>query len=156
MEDSHMIYDTLSNIGCYRGLSANMDRAIELLTATDFSKIAPGRYDVDGENLFYMIQEPELREEEEALYEIHKKYADIQYALSDGETILCLPTASIEEWQPFDEGKDIGFSANCEPGMPVELSAGSFAIFFPQDAHMPCLRGGDAKKCRKVVVKVKL
>lgn len=151
-----MIFDTLKNIDCYRSLSANMDRALELLANTDFSGQPAGRYEVDGDNVFYMIQEPELREEEDALYEIHKKYADIQFALTDGETILALPTSQIEAWQAFDEAKDIGFSQNSEPGIPLEMNAGSFAIFFPQDAHMPCLRGGDAKKCRKVVFKVKL
>ncbi|MBQ8507421.1 MAG: YhcH/YjgK/YiaL family protein [Clostridia bacterium] len=151
-----MIYDILSNLSCYRGLSANMDRALEALASTDFSAQPAGKYEIDGDNVFYMIQEPELRDEESALYEIHKKYADIQFALTDGETILALPTSAIEDWQPFDEARDIGFSMNTEPGIPLEMNAGSFAIFFPQDAHMPCLRGGNAKKCRKVVFKVKL
>ena len=151
-----MIFDTLKNIGCYRGLSANFDRAIDFLSTADLSAQPAGRYEIDGDKVFFMIQEPELRNEEDALYEIHKKYADIQLALTDGETILALPTGSIEDWQEFDAAKDIGFSQNSEPGIPLEMNAGSFAIFFPQDAHMPCLRGGDAKKCRKAVVKVKL
>lgn len=151
-----MIFDTLKNIGCYRGLSANFDRAIDFILDTDFSAQAAGRYEIDGDNVFYMIQEPRLKEEDEALYEIHARYADIQLALTDGETILALPKDSIEDWQEFDAEKDIGFSANAEPGIPLEMNAGSFAIFFPQDAHMPCLRGGDARTCRKLVVKVKL
>lgn len=151
-----MIFDTMKHIGCYRGLSANMDRAIDALLNTDFSTLAPGRYEVDGDNVFFMIQEPQLKEEEDALYEVHRKYADIQLALTDGEVILSLPVEQLEEWQDFDEAKDIGFSANSEPGIPLDMRAGCFAIFFPQDAHMPCLRGGDEKKCRKAVVKVKL
>ena len=151
-----MIFDTMKHIGCYRGLSANMDRAIETLLSTDFSGLAAGRYEVDGDNVFFMIQEPQLREETEALYEVHKKYADIQLALTDGEVILALPIGQIDAWQAFDEAKDIGFSENSEPGIPLEMQSGCFAIFFPQDAHMPCLRGGDEKTCRKVVVKVKL
>ena len=151
-----MIFDTLQNIGCYRGLGANMDRAIETLLSTDFSTLDAGRFEVDGDNVFFIIQESALEEEDEARYEIHRSYADIQLALTDGETILALPTSQIEAWQAFDEAKDIGFSQNSEPGIPLEMNAGSFAIFFPQDAHMPCLRGGDAKKCRKAVVKVKL
>ena len=151
-----MIFDTLKNIGCYRGLSANFDRAIDLLLTADFSAQPAGRYEIDGDNVFYMIQEPALKEEDEALYEVHARYADIQLALTDGETILALPKDAVEAWQDFDSDKDIGFSANSEPGIPLEMNAGCFAIFFPQDAHMPCLRGGDAKTCRKAVVKVKL
>ena len=151
-----MIFDTMKNINCYRGLSSNMDKAIELLLNTDFSALEAGRYEVDGDNVFFMIQEPQLKEEENALYEVHRKYADIQLALTDGEVILALPIDQVEDWQTFDEDKDIGFSANSEPGIPLDMKPGCFGIFFPQDAHMPCLRGGDEKKCRKVVVKVKL
>ena len=151
-----MIFDTMKNISFYHGLSANMDCAIDTLINTDFTKLDAGRYEVNGDKVFYMIQEPQLKEEENALYEVHQKYADIQLALTDGETILALPIDQIEEWQPFDESKDIGFSANSEPGIPLDMKSGCFAIFFPQDAHMPCLRGGDEKSCRKVVVKVKL
>lgn len=151
-----MIYDSLKHISAYRGLSANMDRAIDLLCNTDFSTLAAGRYDVDGDQLFYLVQEPALLEEDEARYELHRRYADIQLALTSGETILALPAVQIEAWQPFDEEKDVAFSVNAEPGIPLEMRPGCFAIFFPQDAHMTCLRGGDETSCRKVIVKVKL
>lgn len=150
-----MIYDTLEHIAAYRGLGANMDRAIELLQNTDFSKLAAGRYEVDGDKLFYMIQEPELRLEKDAQFEAHRRYADIQLALTDGEIINCLPIEDVQKWQPFDEDKDIGFSDVQEKGIPMPLNAGQFMILYPQDAHMPCLKGC-AEKTRKVVVKVKL
>ena len=151
-----MIFDTLQNIGCYRGLGANMDRAIETLLSTDFSTLDAGRFEVDGDNVFFIIQESALEEEDEARYEIHRSYADIQLALTDGEVILALPADQIEEWQDYNEENDTAFSWNAEPGIPLEMKPGCFAIFFPQDAHMPCLRGGDEKKSRKVVVKVRL
>lgn len=151
-----MIFDTLQNIGCYRGLGANMDRAIETLLSTDFSTLDTGRFEVDGDNVFFIIQESALKEEDEARYEIHRSYADIQLALTDGEVILALPAGQIEEWQDYNEEKDTAFSRNAEPGIPLEMKPGCFAIFFPQDAHMPCLRGGDEKMSRKVVVKVRL
>lgn len=151
-----MIYDSLKNIGAYRGLGANMDRAIDLLLSTDLAALAPGRYDVDGDALYYLVQEPALKEEDEARYELHRRYADIQLALTTGETILALPAEQVEVWQPFDDEKDAAFSANAEPGIPLEMRPGCFAIFFPQDAHMTCLRGGDEESCRKVIVKVRL
>ena len=150
-----MIYDTLEHITAYRGLGANMDRAIELLQNTDFSKLAAGRYDADGENLFFMIQEPELRQAEDAQFEVHRKYADIQLALTDGEIINYLPIESISKWQTFDEYRDIGFSDVREKGVSLPLDAGYFMVLYPQDAHMPCLKGS-ADKTRKVVVKVRL
>lgn len=150
-----MIYDTIEHIAVYRGLSTNMDRAIDLLQTTDFSQLAAGRYEVDGANLFYMIQEPELRLEKDSQFEAHRRYADIQLALTDGEIINCMPTEQVGKWLPFDEDKDIGFSDVEEKGVAMPLNAGQFMILYPQDAHMPCLKGC-ADKTRKVVVKVKL
>jgi len=151
----NMIYDTLEHIAAYRGLGANMDRAIDLLQSTDFSKYEAGRYEVDGANVFFMIQEPELRQAEDAQFEAHRRYADIQLALTDGEIINYLPIEEVQKWQPFDEDKDIGFSNVPEKGIALPLNAGQFMILYPQDAHMPCLKGC-ADKTRKVVVKVKL
>ena len=151
-----MIYDTLENLKNYRGLSANMDKAIDLLLSADFSAQSAGRYEVDGDNLFYMIQEPQLRDVQDAQVEVHRRYADIQLALTDGEVINYLPLTAVDQWLPFDEAKDIGFSDTAEKGIAMAVPAGCFAIYYPQDAHMPCLKGGAAESCRKVVVKVKL
>ena len=43
-----MIYDTLAHIDTYRGLGANLDRAIDYLMHTDLSALPTGRYEVDG------------------------------------------------------------------------------------------------------------
>ena len=50
-----MIYDTLNHISAYRGLSANMDRAIDAILATDFAALPSERFEVDGDNVFFFI-----------------------------------------------------------------------------------------------------
>ena len=151
-----MIYDTLAHIDTYRGLGANMDRAIDYLKQTDLSALPAGRYDVDGANVYLMIQEPEFRAPADAQFEAHRRYADIQLALADGEAISCLPLEQVEKWLPFDAEKDITFSDVSEKGTPLPLPAGTFMILFPQDAHMPNLKCGAASTGRKAVVKVLL
>lgn len=151
-----MIYDTIEHIRSYLGLSANLDRAIEYLAAADLSKLPAGRYEVDGANVYLMIQEPEFREPSDAQFEAHRRYADIQLALEDGEAISVLPVERIAAWDSFDAEKDIGFSRVPEKGTPLPLPAGSFMILFPQDAHMPNLRCGAQTHGRKAVVKVLL
>ena len=150
-----MIYDTLAHIAAYRGLGTNMDRAIEYIQNTDFSAMAAGRYEIDGDNVFCMIQEPELRQPQDAQFEAHRRYADIQLALTDGEIINYLPVEAVKNWLPFDEDKDIGFSDVEEKGIALPVDAGWFMILYPQDAHMPCLKG-NAERTRKAVIKVKL
>lgn len=150
-----MIYDTLKNIAAYKGISANMDRAIDFILGADFSGMPAERFEVDGANVYGFIQEPALRDPADAQFEAHRKYADIQIALTDGEVMGILPLEKVEKWNAFDAEKDIGFSCTREKGVMLPVNAGEFVVFFPQDAHMPCLKGG-ADTCRKVVVKVKM
>ena len=147
-----MIYDTLKNIAAYKGISANMDRAIDFILSADFAAL-PDRFEVDGAKVFGFIQEPVLREAADAQFEAHRKYADIQIALADGEIINILPLEQVETWDAFDAEKDIGFSCVEEKGIAIPVNAGEFMILFPQDAHMPCLKGC-AEKTRKAVIKV--
>ena len=150
-----MIYDTLKNIAAYRGISANMDRAIDFILAADFSQMPAERFEVDGSRVYGFIQEPELRDPAVSQFEAHRRYADIQIALTDGEIMGVLPLAKVGKWADFDTEKDIGFSCVEDKGVAIPLNAGEFMILFPQDAHMPCLKGC-ADKTRKVVVKVEM
>ena len=150
-----MIYDTLKNIAAYKGISVHMDRAIDFILGADFDSLSADRFEVDGSNVFGFIQEPTLRSPAEAQFEAHRKYADIQIALTDGEIMNILPLERVEKWEDFNTEKDIGFSCVEEKGVSLPLNAGEFMILFPQDAHMPCLKGC-AEKTRKVVIKVKV
>ena len=149
-----MIFDTLENIETYLGISANLDRAIEAIRNTDFSALAPGKYAVHGKQVYYMVQEPMLRNRNAAVWESHACYIDIQLALEDGEAIDYLPTSTIQNWESFDEPSDIRFSSDAQCGSPLALHAGCFMILFPQDAHMPCLQIGEKDAVKKVVLKV--
>ena len=149
-----MIYDTLKNIGNYRGLSKNMDRAIDLLLTTDFSALEAGTYEVDGREVYFSLQEPELRDAAQAQFEAHRSYIDIQYALADGEQVGWRALEQVEKWLPYDAEKDVLFSEVEDKGLRLPLNAGEFMVFFPSDAHMPCLGSGDAVRTRKVVVKI--
>ena len=150
-----MIYDILENLGRYRGLGANMDRAIDFILAADFAAMPADRFEIDGTNVYGFIQEPALRTPEEAQFEAHRRYADIQIALQDGEAINYLPLDRVEKWLAYDDEKDILFSDVAEKGVAVPMKAGDFMILFPQDAHMPCLQAG-AETTRKAVIKVKV
>ena len=150
-----MIYDTLKNIAAYKGISANMDRAIDFILGADFSAMPAERFEVDGAKVYGFIQEPALRSPAEAQFEAHRRYADIQIALTDGEIMGILPLEKVAKWEEFDAEKDIVFSCVEEKGIAMPLNAGEFMILFPQDAHMPCLKGS-AEKTRKVVVKVEM
>ena len=48
-----MIFDTLENIKNYEGLG-RVYTALEFLAKTDFKTMELGRYELDGDNIYYM------------------------------------------------------------------------------------------------------
>jgi YhcH/YjgK/YiaL family protein len=138
--------------------SANPDRwnkAFQFLATTDVAKKEPGRYELDGTNLFVIVQEYPAKEEDSTRFESHKVYADIQYVVDGREQIGVAPLASTEVVTPYDESKDIAFYHAKENNYRLANSE-RFFIFFPDDAHRPGFKVADGEQVKKVVVKVKL
>ena len=62
----------------------------------------------------------------------------------------------LKETVPYSEEKDAAFfTASIQP-IEMTLGDGFFAIFFPQDGHMPQLSVDELKMVKKVVVKVEI
>ena len=103
-----------------------------------------------------IVSKYETKQENEHGYEAHKKYIDIQYLLSGEERIACLPIERLKEKQPYSEQSDAAFYSADLSLQPSYLSLlpGYFAVFFPQDGHMPQLSVGEPMKVKKIVVKV--
>lgn len=151
-----MIFDSLKNAGRYACLSENFRRAFEYLTTTDLSTLPAGRYEIDGDNVYLMIQEPTLKPWEEGSWEAHRNYADIQLVLEGCECIgfVCVEDAPV--MTPYVPEKDILFYQEM-PGSAATVHAGEMMVLFPSDAHRPCIRvDGGPDAVRKAVVKVRL
>ncbi|MBE5759493.1 MAG: DUF386 domain-containing protein [Clostridiales bacterium] len=151
-----MIFDTVENILKYAGISENFRKAAEFIASTDLASLAPGRYDIDGANAYCIIQEPDLKEKEEIKWEAHKNYADIQLGIEDGEGAQYRPLAEIETWDAYNPDWDMVYSPEQIDGMMCPIKKGCFAVFFPQDAHRPCIKIGENAKGHKAVIKVKM
>ena len=137
----------------------NMDRwnaAFTFLKDNDLSKLELGRYDIDGNNLYVSVSEYITKNEEDAMYEAHQKYIDIQYVVSGKELIGIVPIASKNEiLEPYDADRDIEFFTVAEE-KSYKATPNNFFIFFPEDAHCPGLKDGENSPVRKIVVKVKV
>ncbi len=148
-----MIFDTVKNVDNYKGLG-RVYTALKFLAETDFTKIDLGRYELDGDNIFYMVQSYDT-DPDKTISEGHKKYIDIQFMV-EGEEIIGV--ADIDDEKELTEAKeenDVWFY-NCKTE-PLTLSAGKYMVLYPNDLHCPGVATkGKAMNCRKVVVKVKV
>lgn len=148
-----MIFDTLTNVDNYKGLG-RVYTALKFLSETDFSKTELGKYELDGDNIFYMVQSYDT-DPTKTVSEAHKKYIDIQFMVEGEEIIGVADISSEKELTEAKEENDVWFY-NCKTE-PLTLSAGKYMVLYPNDLHCPGVAtNGKALTCRKVVVKVKV
>ncbi len=148
-----MIFDTVDNIKNYEGLG-RVYQALEFLKQTDFTKIELGRYELDSDNIFYMVQNYDT-DPDKTVAEAHEKYIDIQCMLEGEEIIGVAPIGSKKTLVEAKEENDVWFY-DCKTE-PLTLFAGSFMVLYPNDLHCPGVGvKGKSTNCRKVVFKVKV
>lgn len=132
------------------------DKAFNFLKDNDLKKLELKRYDIDGDNLFVPVSEYMTKNEEDAKFESHQKYIDIQYVVSGKELIGVAPASLKKDVLiPYDPAKDIEFMT-VERYSDFPATPERFFIFFPGDLHRPGLKDGENSPVRKVVVKVKI
>jgi YhcH/YjgK/YiaL family protein len=149
-----MIVDTLQNAGLYKNASTGLAKAFEYLLTTDFEPLAPGKYEVDGDNVFAIISEFETKDKTACEIEAHRKYIDIQYLVKGVEMFGYAPLAGQVPIVEYDEAND--FAVYREEVSYIKLEAGMFIIFLPSDLHQPEVRQYEPVTVKKVVMKVKL
>ena len=145
-----MIIDKLENIEFYTGISKPLAAGLRLLKTADFSTVPDGKYYLEEDGVFYMVQSYETKEKNDTP-EAHRKYIDIQYIVSGKEAIGYGNLSNMTEVKANPEG-DIWFYHG--PLSYITLERGCFGIFFPQDAHAPGVAVGGCAPTKKVVVKV--
>ncbi|MBU1564190.1 MAG: YhcH/YjgK/YiaL family protein [Proteobacteria bacterium] len=146
-----MIYDILENTDRYAALHDGFGKAFAFLRRSDLLELAVDKYAIDGDRVFAMVARDQGRSKDEGLLEVHEKYIDIQMVLSGIDEMGWKPKSHcLKPTGPYDHDGDIRFYADPPAAwLPVEL--GMFAVFFPEDAHLPLISSG---LIHKVVVKV--
>jgi biofilm protein TabA len=151
-----MIFGSIHNLEMDRRvLPAALVRGLEYLRDTDFSKLEPGRYEIDGTAIFALVQEYQPAPKGEKSPEAHRKYLDIQY-VSQGSEIICysLENRANEVLEDRLAEEDLLIFKSVQNEMDLILTQGMYAILFPQDIHRPGCRCGEGGRVKKVVVKI--
>lgn len=149
-----MITDVLDNSHVYAGLNAGFKLAFKFLQETDFTEVKNGKYEIEGDNLFAIVNEFETKDKHECEAEAHKKYIDIQYVVKGTEMFGWVPLTTQKAIVDYDETKDVAIYK--EDLSYLKLEAGMFIIFYPTDLHQPEVREFEPVSVKKVVVKIKI
>lgn len=154
-----MIFDTLENAKLYRGIHPGIDKILELAGGFTEDNFRKERLEIDGEQLFMNFAEYETHSREGALSEAHRKYADVMYMVSGAETIYVKPTDKLScITQEYDPKIEALLAKLDDDTTPIQLTAGSFVVLFPGDAHAPgCDPLGESSvSVKKIIGKVLL
>jgi YhcH/YjgK/YiaL family protein len=114
------------------------------------------RYEIDGDNIFALVSEYPSKNEEDAKFEAHRQYIDIQYVIKGEEMMGVSPLRNKNEiLNPYDTMKDVEFMT-VKNFTSYQASPNRFFIFFPSDIHRPGVKVERNSSVKKIVIKVKV
>lgn len=151
-----MIFDSAKNLEFYKtlGMGDRYAKAVAFLKNTDLQTLAPGKYEIDGKNVFANVVEYDTIPWEDAKYETHNNYTDIQYVIRGEEVMSYAPAGELTVKTEYNPDKDVTFYTNDVHGLDLLTKAGWYAIFFPWDGHKPKAMNKVSAPVKKVIVKI--
>lgn len=152
-----MIFDLAANLDFYRnlGIEGRYAKAVDFLQSHDLKNLANGKYEIDGKNVYANVMDYDTVPWEEAAYEAHRDYTDIQYVIEGSEVITYAPVDQLNATGPYNEEKDVVKFDNSVTGLRVAVHGKEFMIFNPWDGHKPKAADGKPGHVKKIVVKIK-
>jgi biofilm protein TabA len=146
-----MIFDVLENAQRYFSLNKGFEKAFAFLKQTDLQKLSVGKYEIDENRVFAIVAKENGRKKEHAQLETHNKYIDIQFVLSGTDNMGWKSKSSCQQvFREYDPKTDLQFFAD-DPDVWLSTNPGMYAIFFPEDAHMPLI---SSENIHKIIIKI--
>ena len=149
-----MIVDAFKNRSNYIGIKDDISLAFKFIEDFNERELPIGRYDIQGDNVYAMVQSYDTLSQTEKEWETHKEYIDIQYIIDGNEKIYWMNMGGLQPCTKYDVEKDCTFFKGHE-GNGIALNKGDFMILFPEDAHKPGCTNFEKTNVKKIVIKVK-
>lgn len=147
-----MILDNISNAKRYFSMHKGFEKAFTFLNQDKIRDFENGKYEIDSDRIFAIVSKEKGRELEGSQLEAHNSYIDIQMVFS-GMDQMGWKSRSVckNPSTEYHEGSDIQFFQDAVDHW-FTVNKNEFAIFFPEDAHLPAISD---EIIHKIVVKIK-
>ena len=150
-----MILGSLNMASCHYQYPEAIQKALHWLKNNDLAAMEAGTYEIEGKDIYAMIQEITTQPFDVRRAGKHDIYVDVQCIISGTERMGYVPYTGAEEVEENPEDKDICFFKNLSNENYIDVPAGAFCIFFTNDIHRPGAAAGEPAAVKKVIVKVK-
>ena len=149
-----MIIGSLTQTKRFEILHPDFKKVFEYVRSGNWQQVIAGKIILEEDKIWVNVDEVTGKSREAAKLEAHNRFIDIQIPLLQEETFGWEERGrlAMEEEEGYQVQNDILFYRE-RPALYFTLPVGDFVIFFPEDAHAPCIGNG---KMKKMVVKVKL
>ena len=122
-----MIVTTIDKLNTYSEVPYAKD-IMDFVAQFKKTDMEPGRYDIQGDDLFAAVSRYDTEPESERKFENHKKYIDLQIVLDGEEEIHWAPSQTLEQTEEsFSQGGDIAFYQGNSMGY---VSAATNALYY--------------------------
>jgi len=159
-----MIVGKLNHLYRYKGISKNIDTAIDFVLEKGIDGIiamAPGKYEIDGKNVFMNRDTYVAKPKAETFFENHENYMDLQIVLKGQEYFAYtdISNPSLKVTTPYNADKDVtkynGGDVDAVTDSQWFILEEGYALVYTEDVHLAkCdVNGGTVEKA---VIKIKI
>ena len=150
-----MIVGKLKYLYRYKGISKNIDTAIDYVLNNDLLALPKGKHEIDGKNVFVNRDTYIAKPLEECFFENHENYLDLQIVLKgkEGFAYTDISNPSLEVTTAYNADKDVT-KYSAKDAVFFTLEEG-FALVYPEDIHLAKL-DVDGQTVEKAVIKIKI
>ncbi len=151
-----MIVGKLRDIKRYKGISKNIDTAIDFVLNHDLMALPKGKTEIDGKNVYVNRDTYVARPLEECFFENHEHYLDLQIVLKGKELFgfTDITNPSLQVTTPYNSDKDVTKYSAAKDTVYFTLEEG-FALVFKEDIHLAKGKVDD-ELVEKAVIKIKV
>lgn len=129
-----MIHDHIDNLHLYLALHPALAVVEEFLHERNLDALEPGTIEL-GEGVSCIVAEYQTVADEESVIECHRRFVDVHVVLQGVEGMGVAPVCLCMQAGEYVEENDYQL-LHGELSL-LALSPGTFAVFFPGDAHSP-------------------
>lgn len=134
-------------------IPADIYALLRKVSAMNPEHLDPGRYEL-GNGHYMLVDETQTEPREVRRFEAHQDYADIQIVFLGHEMIDWAPLSAMENMSENLADKDVYFYEYSGRYIATPMTRGTYAVFYPGDAHRTLVADKEPGKVKKVVIKV--
>jgi YhcH/YjgK/YiaL family protein len=119
----------------------------------DLSALEVGKYPIVDGQVTAIVSEYNSKEPEDAKWEAHRKFIDLQYVISGEERMGVMPLAEAQNGGEYQAEKDVIFYGENDGPLYV-ANPENYFLFFTTDLHRPGIKAAEPVPVKKLVIKI--